>query len=107
MDLDPDTLAQLGYGDVDAALQVYQDLRAAQRREADAVRHHERRATLARLRAAEGIEERSCDCGCGRVFPVEHKRGRPRRYATVECQWRALKRAARERVLSIASALSA
>lgn len=47
------------------------------------------RAILAELRRLEGIEERFCACGCGRMFPVVHGPGRPQEYATVGCRVRA------------------
>jgi hypothetical protein len=57
-----------------------------------------RESVLRRLRAIDGIEERECACGCGRMFPVEYRNGggRQREYATLECCWRAVKRAWRK-----------
>jgi hypothetical protein len=66
--------------------------RSEEERERDRERKADRRdmrAILAELRRLEGIEERFCACGCGRIFPVNVGPGRPQEYATVTCRVRA------------------
>lgn len=55
-------------------------------READ---RRDRAAILRELRRLEGGEERLCACGCGRVFVPTAGPGRPQRFATTTCRWRA------------------
>ena len=66
--------------------------RTEEERERDRERKADRRdmqAILAELRKLEGIEERICECGCGRIFPVNVGPGRPKVFATVTCRVRA------------------
>ena len=99
-DSTPPMFAQVAEEFVEAAWagQAYADeLREKTRADSEeAARERKRdwaatRRILARLRRVQGIEERECACGCGRMFPVEYspKGGRPRIYATSLCRWQA------------------
>lgn len=62
-------------------------------------REVKRAAILRRIREVDGIGEIECPCGCGRVMPIETDPaapGRPRKYATIGCLWRAAKRRVRD-----------